>query len=91
MVLACLPAACLEQTRAAASDARPSKWSSGSSGSRSRASGHHGEEWPALLRDPATQLDTARIYARHLPALGTALNDLVAAGHRRRRAPRLRP
>ena len=41
------------------------------------------DEWPALLRELAAQLDDGRIYARDLTTLGTALNDLAAAFNRR--------
>jgi hypothetical protein len=49
------------------------------------------DEWPTLLRKLTAQLDAGRIYARDLPDLGTALNDLTAAYNRRRGARRLRP
>lgn len=45
------------------------------------------DEWPALLSELTTQLDDGRIYARDLPDLGSALNDLVAA-YTRRQNPR---
>lgn len=48
-------------------------------------------EWPALLRELITQLDDGRIYARDLPDLGTALNDLIAAFNRRQKPRRLHP
>jgi hypothetical protein len=48
------------------------------------------EEWPALLRELAAQLDDGRIYARDLPELGSALNDSAAAYNRRQNPRRLR-
>ena len=48
------------------------------------------EEWPALLRELATQLDDGRIYARDLPQLGSALNHLAAAFNRRQRPGKIR-
>lgn len=49
------------------------------------------EEWPALLREPATQLDDGRIYARDLPSLGCALNGLAAAIDRRQNSAQRPP
>lgn len=48
------------------------------------------EDWPALLRELTAQLDDGRIYARTLPDLGSALNDLVVACNRRQNARRIR-
>ena len=41
------------------------------------------DEWPALLRELAAQLDGGRIYARDLTDLAPALHELVAAFNRR--------
>jgi hypothetical protein len=41
------------------------------------------EQWPTLLRELTTQLDTGRIYTRDLPELGTALATAVDAFERR--------
>jgi hypothetical protein len=53
----------------------------------------HGE-WNRLLQQLAAQLDTGSIYARYLPTLTAALNDVLAAFERRQEiraaAPRLR-
>jgi hypothetical protein len=48
------------------------------------------EAWAALLRELTAQLDDSRIYARDLPDLGSALNDLIAAYNRRQNPRRLR-
>jgi hypothetical protein len=48
------------------------------------------DEWPALLRELGGQLDADRIYARGLPGLGAALDDLVAAYNRRQNPRRMR-
>ncbi|PZS16068.1 MAG: hypothetical protein DLM57_11270 [Pseudonocardiales bacterium] len=48
------------------------------------------EEWPGLLRELAAQLEDGRIYARDLPNLGSALNDLAAAYNRRQNLRRVR-
>jgi hypothetical protein len=37
------------------------------------------EEWPALLRELAVQLDAGRIYVRDVPELTTALETVYAA------------
>ena len=48
------------------------------------------EQWTALLRDLAAQLDAGRVFARDLPDLGTALNELNAAYSRRQHSRRPR-
>lgn len=48
-------------------------------------------EWPALLRELVAQLDTGQIYARDLPGLSAALDELLTAVRRRRSTRRLRP
>jgi hypothetical protein len=55
---------------------------------RERAPGR--EQWPALVRELAAQLDAGRVFARDLPDLGTALNELNAAYRRRQPTRRLR-
>jgi hypothetical protein len=40
------------------------------------------EEWPAMLRELATQLDTGRIYARDLPGLNEAIATVRTALNR---------
>jgi hypothetical protein len=43
----------------------------------------HGD-WPSLLLELVTQLDSGRIYFRELPELGEALSAVLTAYRRRR-------
>lgn len=45
-------------------------------------------EWPQVLRELAKQLDTGRLYDRDLPAVVTAMEEVLVAVGRRRRAHR---
>jgi hypothetical protein len=55
---------------------------------RERAPRH--EQWPTLLHQLTSQLDTGRIYARDLPELALALEQVAAAVQRRRKRRRPR-
>jgi hypothetical protein len=61
---------------------RPGCRAAGRGPGRARA-GARRKQWPALVRELAAQLDAGRVYARDLPDLGTALNELNAAYRRR--------